>query len=158
MWALVVEPAGTTVPVSKAAKFTGVRCAVMLRTSAANPAAVDRPSHRAMPMGHPTGPTKTYDFTPTGTADVPVWILRVGNGVFVGVAPELSTDTALAIKKHSPFPHTAVMSMLEGGSKNMAEAQSYARITYEAMDSQYAQGSAETVAAKIGDMLHSLRP
>ncbi|WP_326759539.1 hypothetical protein OHB35_19995 [Streptomyces phaeochromogenes] len=130
----------------------------MLRTSAANSAAVDRPSHRAVPMGHPTGPTKTYDFTPTGTADVPVWILRVGNGVFVGVAPELSTDTALAIKKHSPFPHTAVMSMLEGGSKDMAEAQSYARITYEAMDSQYARGSAETVAAKIGDMLHSLRP
>jgi len=65
--------------------------------------------------------------------------------------------TALAIKKHSPFPHTAVLSMLEGGSKNMAEAQSYARITYEAMDSPYAQGSAETVAAKIGAMLHSLR-
>ncbi|MCX4610113.1 MULTISPECIES: hypothetical protein [Streptomyces] len=38
----------------------------------------------------------------------------------------------------------------------MAEAQSYARITYEAMDSSYAQGSAETVAAKIGTLLHSL--
>lgn len=37
-----------------------------------------------MAMGHPTGPTKTYDFTPTGTADVPVWILQLGNGVFVG--------------------------------------------------------------------------
>ncbi|MCX4434993.1 hypothetical protein [Streptomyces mirabilis] len=110
-----------------------------------------------MAMGHPTGPTKTYDFTPTGTADVPAWILQLGNGVFVGVEPELSTDTALAIKKHSPFPHTAVMSMHEGGSKNMAEAQSYARITYEAMDSSYAQGSAETVAAKIGTLLHSLR-
>ncbi|MGW1786852.1 hypothetical protein ACWCQQ_48545 [Streptomyces sp. NPDC002143] len=107
--------------------------------------------------GHPTGPAKTYDFTPNGTADVPILILQAGNGVFVGVAPELSTDTALAIRKHSPFPHTAVMSMLEGGSKNMAEAQSYARITYEAMDSSYAQGSAETVTAKIGAMLHSLR-
>ena len=110
-----------------------------------------------VPGGHPTGPTRTYDFTPTGTADVPIWILQVGNGAFVGVSPELSTDTALAIRKHSPFPHTAVMSMLEGGSKNMAEAQSYARITYEAVDSSYAQGSAETVAAKIGTMLHSLR-
>ncbi|MFJ8503539.1 hypothetical protein [Streptomyces avermitilis] len=110
-----------------------------------------------MPSGHPTGPTTTYDFTPNGTADVPIWVLRVGDGVFVGVAPELSTDTALGIKKHSPFPHTAVLSMIEGGSKNMAEARSYARITYEAMDSSYAQGSAETVAAKIGDMLDALR-
>ncbi|MGW1503830.1 hypothetical protein ACWCQW_35795 [Streptomyces mirabilis] len=93
----------------------------------------------------------------TTSSPVPVWILQLGNGVFVGVEPELSTDTALAVKKHSPFPHTAVMSMLEGGSKNMAEAQSYARVTYEAMDSSYAQGSAETVAAKIGTLLHSLR-
>ncbi|MFI8794146.1 hypothetical protein [Streptomyces sp. NPDC055105] len=73
------------------------------------------------------------------------------------MAPELSTDTALDIKKHSPFAHTAVLSMLEGGSKNLAEAKSYARITYEAVDSSYAKGSAETVAAKIGDMLDSLR-
>ncbi|WP_329543932.1 hypothetical protein OG548_03505 [Streptomyces sp. NBC_01356] len=112
---------------------------------------------RTTASGHPTGPAKTYDFTPTGTADVPIWVLQVGDGAFVGVAPELSTDTALSIKKHSPFPHTAVMSMLEGGSKNMAEARSYARITYEAMDSSYAQGAAETVAAKIGDLLDALR-
>lgn len=88
---------------------------------------------------------------------MPIWVLQVGDGVFVGVSPELSTDTALGIRKHSPFPHTAVMSMFEGGAKNMAEARSYARITYEAMDSSYAQGAAETVAAKIGDLLHSLR-
>ena len=55
--------------------------------------------------GHPTGPTKTYDFTPDGTADVPIWILQVGNGVFVGVEPELSTDRAghqeaLAVPAH----------------------------------------------------------
>ncbi|MFG2348292.1 hypothetical protein [Streptomyces phaeochromogenes] len=140
-----------------------VRVSETIRTSGGGPGptvrlVTDSVTVDTMPMGHPTGPTKTYDFTPNGTADVPVWILQVGNGVFVGVAPELSTDTALAIRKHSPFPHTAVMSMLEGGSKNMAEAQSYARITYEAMDSQYARGSAETVATKIADMLHSLRP
>ncbi|WP_280873817.1 hypothetical protein [Streptomyces pseudovenezuelae] len=109
-----------------------------------------------VPGGHPTAPTKTYDFTPTGTAAVPIWILRLGEGVLVGVSPELSTDTALAIKKHSPFKHTAVMSMLEGGAKNMTESRSYARITYEAMDSSYAKGSAETVAEKIGEILHSL--
>ncbi|MGW3287241.1 hypothetical protein ACWDR3_21650 [Streptomyces sp. NPDC001002] len=109
-----------------------------------------------VPGGHPTAPTKTYDFTPTGTAPVPIWILRLGEGVLVGVSPELSTDTALTIKAHSPFKHTAVMSMLEGGAKNMAESRSYARITYEAMDSSYAKGSAETVAEKIGEILHSL--
>ncbi|MFJ3308403.1 hypothetical protein ACIPSA_36185 [Streptomyces sp. NPDC086549] len=107
-------------------------------------------------MGNPTGPTKTYDFTPNGTAEAPIWVLRVGQGVFAGVEPELSTDTALDIEQHSSFAHTAVLSMLEGGSKNMAEARSYARITYEAMDSSYAKGAAETAAAKVADILHSL--
>ncbi|MFG3028718.1 hypothetical protein ACGFZJ_09255 [Streptomyces sp. NPDC048253] len=109
-----------------------------------------------MPSGHPTGPTQTYDFSATGSAQAPIWALRIGEGVFVGVSPELSTDTALDIRKHSPFAHTAVMSMLEGGAKNMAEARSYARITYEAMDSSYARSAAETLAAKISDLLDSL--
>jgi hypothetical protein len=107
--------------------------------------------------GHPTEPAKSYAFTPNGTAEAPIWVLQVGDGVFVGVEPELSTDTARGIKAHSPFPHTAVMSMFEGGAKNMAEAGSYARITYEAMDSAFAQGAAEKVAARIGALLHSLR-
>ncbi|WP_329316497.1 hypothetical protein [Streptomyces sp. NBC_01262] len=107
--------------------------------------------------GHPSEPAKSYTFTPDGTAEAPIWVLQVGDGVFVGVEPELSTDTARGIKAHSPFPHTAVMSMFEGGAKNMAEAGSYARITYEAMDSAFAQGAAEKVAARIGALLHSLR-
>jgi len=31
--------------------------------------------------------------------------------------------------------------MLEGGAKNMPDAQSYARITYEVLDTSYAKGS-----------------
>ncbi|MEU6139676.1 hypothetical protein ABZ848_04860 [Streptomyces sp. NPDC047081] len=139
-----------------------VRVAQTIRTSPGSTASevrlvTDSVTVDTTAAGHPTAPTKTYDFTPTGTAEVPIWVLRVGEGVFVGVSPELSTDTALDIRKHSPFAHTAVMSMLEGGAKNMAEARSYARITYEAMDSSYAKGAAETVAAKIADVLHELR-
>jgi hypothetical protein len=137
-----------------------VRVSETIRTSAVDASRLrlltDSVTVGTVPGGHPTAPTKTYDFTPTGTAPVPIWILRLGEGVFVGVSPELSTDTALTIKTHSPFKHTAVMSMLEGGAKNMAESRSYARITYEAMDSSYAKGAAETVAEKIGEILHSL--
>ncbi|MFD3586121.1 hypothetical protein [Streptomyces sp. NPDC058683] len=102
-------------------------------------------------------PSTTNSGHAIGTAGVPVRVLRAGDGVFVGVQPELSTDTALAIRKHSPCPHTAVMPMPEGGAKNLADARSHARITYEAMGSSYAQGTAETVAAGIADLLRSLR-
>ncbi|MFD5445620.1 hypothetical protein [Streptomyces tendae] len=110
----------------------------------------------AVQQGHATAPTKEYTFAPDGTAEVPLWALQIGDGVFTGVAPELSADTGLSIRKHSPFAHTAVLSMLDGGAKNMADSRSYARITYEAVDSAYAQGSAERVAARIGDLLDSL--
>lgn len=110
----------------------------------------------AVVMGSPTAPTTTHTFTPNGTASAPLWALRVGEGVFAGAEPELSTDTALAIRKNSPFKHTFVLSMLEGGAKNMADRWNYAHITYESVDSSYAEGSAEKVAIRFDQILRSL--
>jgi hypothetical protein len=110
----------------------------------------------AVEQGDTSAPTTSHTFTADGTATVPIWVLQVGEGVFVGVEPELSTDTGLAIKRHSPFKHTAVLSMIEGGSKNMSDSWNYAHLTYEALDSSYAQGSAEKVAARIGQLLDAL--
>jgi hypothetical protein len=45
------------VPVLNAAKFTGVRWALMVRTSAANRAAVDRPFQTAVPTAVPCSST-----------------------------------------------------------------------------------------------------
>lgn len=107
-------------------------------------------------MGDPSAPTTSHTFTPNGTAQAPIWVLRVGDGVFAGAAPELSTDTARAIRKNSPAAHTFVLSMLEGGSKNMADRWNYEHITYEALDSSYAKGSAEKLATRIGVIVKSL--
>ena len=102
-------------------------------------------------------PTMHDAFTPDGTSAVPIWVLQVGDGVFVGLEPELSTNTALAIMRDSPFKHTNVMSMFEGGAKNMPEAWDYDNITYEALDSFYAEGTAEKAVAKARQLLNSLR-
>jgi hypothetical protein len=101
-------------------------------------------------------PVKQDTITPDGTGQVPVWALQVGDGVFVGMEPELSTSTALAIMRQSPFTHTSVVSMLEGGAKNMPDAWNYEHITYEALDSFYARGTAEAAAAKAGQLLNTL--
>ena len=110
----------------------------------------------AVAMGNPSAPTTTHTFTPNGTAQAPLWVLRVGEGVFAGAEPELSTDTALAIRRNSPFGHTFVLSMLEGGAKNMADRWNYRHITYESVDSSYAEGSAEKVAIRFDQILRSL--
>ena len=128
-------------------------------TTAATPAlrlVTDSVTVDAVVMGSPAAPTKTHTFTPDGTAQAPLWVLRVGDGVFAGAEPELSTDTALTIRKNSPFAHTFVMSMLEGGAKNMADRWNYQHLTYESLDSAYAEGSAEKVTIRFDQILRSL--
>ncbi|MBR7828800.1 hypothetical protein KDK95_21000 [Actinospica sp. MGRD01-02] len=111
----------------------------------------------ATAQGQNAAPTTTHTFTPNGTAQAPAWVLRIGDGVLAGAEPELSTETALAIKKSSPFEHTFVMSMLEGGAKNMADKWNYEHITYEALDSSYAEGAAEKLASRLGRDIESVR-
>ncbi|KAA9149418.1 hypothetical protein FPZ12_043415 [Amycolatopsis acidicola] len=106
--------------------------------------------------GHPTAPTTSYTFVPAGTTQAPLWVLQVGEGAFAGAAPELSTSTALTIKKKSPLKYTFVLSMLEGGAKNMADRWNYQHLTYEAIDSSYAEGAAEALADRFGRVLNSL--
>ncbi|MEU9448656.1 hypothetical protein [Streptomyces sp. NPDC048277] len=105
----------------------------------------------------PSGPVKTATFTPVGTAEVPLWIFQVGKGVFAGVEPELSTCTATAIRKASPFASTFVMSMFEGGAKNMPDRWNFEHFTYEALDGFYIEGTAEQAAARIERIVKSLR-
>lgn len=107
-------------------------------------------------QGHPTGPVTTYDFTPTGTATAPLWIFRLGSAVFVGASPELSTDTALDIREACGFRYAFVASMFEGGAKNMADRWNYAHVTYAAVDSGYAPGSAEKLAKQAEQAAKSL--
>ena len=107
-------------------------------------------------QGHPTGPVTSYDFTPTGTATAPLWIFRLGSAVFVGASPELSTDTAADIREGSGFRYAFVASMFEGGAKNMADRWNYAHVTYAAVDSGYAPGSAEKLAEQAEHVAKSL--
>jgi hypothetical protein len=109
-----------------------------------------------MTTDHPDGPVKTATYTPTTSVDIPLWVFQVGKGVFAGVEPELSTSTATAIRKASPFSSTFVMSMFEGGAKNMPDRWNYDHCTYAARDGFYVKGTAEKVAARIGRLVASL--
>jgi hypothetical protein len=107
-------------------------------------------------QGHPAGPVTSYDFTPTGTAAAPMWVFRLGSAVFVGVSPELSTETALDIREGSGFKYAFVASMFEGGAKNMADRWNYDHVTYAAVDSGYAPGAAEELAKHAERVAKSL--
>jgi hypothetical protein len=72
------------------------------------------------------------------------------------VQAKLNARTGLDIRAASPFPATCVVTMTNGSAKYMADAMSYDRITYEAMNSRYARGAAAKVAERISELLRSL--
>ena len=108
-------------------------------------------------MGHAAGPVTSYNFVSAGTAQAPIWVLRVGNGILAGAEPELSTRTSQYIKEHSAFEHTFVMSMFEGGAKNMADRWNYEHLTYESVDSGYGEGAAEKLEKQVVRSIAAVR-
>ena len=101
-------------------------------------------------------PTHSYAFQTSGKVEAPFWILRVGDVALVGVQAELSAATGAYIRAHSPFAHTLVVTMVNGAAKYMPEADAYRQITYEAMNSPFARGSAEAFSQQIVSTLNTL--
>lgn len=106
---------------------------------------------------HALHPTTRYDFTQDGFSEAPVVVARIGDTVLAGLQAELNARTGLDLKAASPFPATCVVTMVNGAAKYMADAGSYDRITYEAMNSRYAKGAAEAVTARLAGLLRELR-
>jgi hypothetical protein len=103
-------------------------------------------------------PVRSYDFRPAGTGTVPIALLLLGDIAFAGLQAELSSTTGLDIKARSPIPRTIVATMVNGGAKYMADAASYDKITYAAMNFRYARGTAERVSAAVLTRLAGLAP
>lgn len=117
---------------------------------------VEVPAQKAPAGLHALRPSTRYAFEPDGTTQAPVVVARIGGTVLAGVQAELNARTGLAVKAASPCPDTCVVTMVNGAAKYMADAGAYDRITYAAMNSRYAKGSAETVAARLVGMIRSL--
>jgi neutral ceramidase len=101
--------------------------------------------------------TRKHDYIPKGKAPMPYWILQIGDIVGVGVQVELASITGAAIKAQSPFRNTMVMTMVNGAAKYLPDADSFDRITYEALGARYARGSAEAFTTHVVQQLRRLQ-
>ncbi|MEU4659434.1 hypothetical protein AB0G32_36825 [Streptomyces sp. NPDC023723] len=117
---------------------------------------VEVPAQKAPAGLHWLRPSTTYVFEPDGTTRAPVVLARIGDTVVAGTQAELTCRTGLAVRAASPWPDTWVVTMVNGAAKYMADESGYDRITYEAMNSRYGRGAAETVAARVTGLLRSL--
>lgn len=88
-------------------------------------------------------PTRSHAYVPDGTRLAEVQAFAFGGFAIVGTRAELAGKTASQLRSVSPFAHTAVATMVDGGAKYMVDAEAYDRITYGAMNSPFWKGSAE---------------
>lgn len=102
-------------------------------------------------------PVREYTYAATEDQIMEVEIIRLGNWVFLGVKPELNSDTAAEIRSKSPFPNTLVVTMVNGASKYMASEASYDIFTYEAMNSPFGKGAAEIMTEEAVNLLMEMR-
>lgn len=101
-------------------------------------------------------PVKETVYTPTEDKEVEVEAVCVGEFALIGVRPELNCRTGVAISTCSPFQNTFVCTMVNGASKYMADKKSYDRYTYEAMNSPFGKGAAESLMKQSVTLLENI--
>lgn len=97
---------------------------------------------------HSLAPTRSFQYVPTGTEDTLVSIARLGELSVVGIQPEANSAFGAALRE-ARQGRLELLTMVNGAQKYLPSAESYDRITYEAMNSGFARGADEVLAAAI---------
>lgn len=104
--------------------------------------------------GRLKGPGRSQtEFPVEGEHIVGAEIFTLGNAAFVAEKPEVCCQTELELKAASPFAHTLLICMVNGGMKYMPDRSAYARNTFACQSSMLQPGAAEhfveVVAAEL---------
>ena len=98
-------------------------------------------------------PSRHCEWEPDGDSVQPVSLLNLGGLAIVGVKPELTWATDRAIKQASPYQHTLIATLVNGGAKYMGDRSVYERCMYEAQNSPFAPDAAEMLADAAVNLL-----
>lgn len=100
--------------------------------------------------------TKSVEFTAEGTQRVDAMVMTIGDVALVGTKPEINTVTEAQLQEASPYEHTLLISMVNGGFKYMPDQASYDRITWESQSSALMPGAAEAWVEEAVKVLKKL--
>lgn len=90
--------------------------------------------------------------------EVEVQVFALGNDIaWVSLPGEIFVELGLAIKKHSPFPHTFIAELANGSIGYIPDQRSYAEGNYEPESGRAAPGSGELLVQAALKLLEALR-
>ena len=102
-------------------------------------------------------PTKVADYVEKGIERVGMEAMTIGDVALVALKPEMNTVTEAQLQEKSPFQHTLVFSMTNGGQKYMPDQKSYDNITWEAQSAPLMPGAAEAWVEMATELLKKLK-
>lgn len=105
---------------------------------------------------HSLTPTHEFTYVPNGECETVIEGIRLGDTALLGVRPELNCTTAISMIGMSDFKLTLICTLVNGASKYMADAASYERFCYEAMNSPFGRGAAELLSKQGIEVLRHL--
>lgn len=91
---------------------------------------------------HSLAPRTSYSFVPAGTVSTRVSLLGLGDMHLVGVEPEVASSFGASVRQAHPGL-VLLATLVNGGAKYLPAPDAYQKITYEAMNSGFAQGAHE---------------
>ena len=74
---------------------------------------------------------------------MPMWVMTFDSIAFVFGKAEMNPPTEADLLADSPYPHTFLVTMTNGGMKYMPESAAYDTCTWEAQSASVARGGAE---------------
>ena len=106
---------------------------------------------------HKLHATHEYKYEVEGTRELTVDVMILGDIAMVGLLPELDGITVAQIRDRSPYDKTIVSCFINGNAKNMPQRDSYKLFYKAAMNSPFAEGSAEQTRDVAVGLLHDIK-
>ncbi len=105
-------------------------------------------------------PTDNYQpnqaLEPADPRAITLSVLKVGGIVFAGISGEVMTDIGMAVKAHSPYSHTVVVTHCNGSAGYLITDEAYQQGGYEAMVSRTMPGTADLIVDNLGKLIREL--
>lgn len=104
----------------------------------------------------PAPPVLHFDYLPSPGEEIPVWYIRIGKAVMLGVKPEIMTPTFDEMKRSSPFAYTMMATLVNGGQGYIARDWDYDRYTYPGLKTPFRRGTDQVFLREVIRCLHSI--
>ena len=102
-------------------------------------------------------PTHKAEYKQRDTQRVDVLTMAIGDVALVAVKPEVNTPTETQLHEVSPYEHTLIVSMVNGGQKYMPHREAYENYTWEAQSAPFMPGVAEAWVEEAEKVLRRMK-